>query len=92
MLTRPESTSTPDCVVKRWWGQFIYRWGQLGDMRKALVLMMTTCILFAGCIEGLTETTEDTIKEMAPGWTDRDVQAVTEPLLVIAQDLKEMTL
>ena len=70
MLTRPESTSTPDCVVKRWWGQFIYRWGQLGGMRKALVLMMTTCILFAGCIEGLTETTEDTIKEMAPGCND----------------------
>ncbi|MDP6494738.1 MAG: 3-oxoacid CoA-transferase subunit B, partial [Dehalococcoidia bacterium] len=32
------------------------------------------------------------LKEMAPGWTDRDVQDVTEPLLVIAPDLKEMEL
>jgi hypothetical protein len=39
-------------------------------MRKALVLMMTTCILFAGCIEGLEKQAEATIKEMAPGCND----------------------
>ena len=39
-------------------------------MRKALVLMMTTCILFAGCIEGLTGDVEEVIEELAPGCND----------------------
>ena len=39
-------------------------------MRKALVLMMTTCILFAGCIEGLTEDVEEVVEELAPGCND----------------------
>ena len=32
------------------------------------------------------------LKEIAPGWTDQEVQEVTEPRLVIAPDLKEMEL
>ena len=32
--------------------------------------MMTTCILFAGCIEGLTEEVEQKIEEVAPGCND----------------------
>ena len=32
--------------------------------------MMTTCILFAGCIEGLTEEVEQKIEEAAPGCND----------------------
>ena len=32
------------------------------------------------------------LKEVAPGWTDQEVQEVTEPRLVIAPDLKEMEL
>ena len=32
------------------------------------------------------------LKEIAPGWTDQEVQEVTEPQLVIAPDLKEMEL
>ncbi|MDE0708553.1 MAG: hypothetical protein OSB33_06350, partial [Candidatus Poseidoniales archaeon] len=39
-------------------------------MRKALVLMMTTCILLAGCIEGLTGDVEEVIEELAPGCND----------------------
>ena len=32
------------------------------------------------------------LKEVAPGWTPEDVQALTEPKLIIAEDLKEMEL
>ena len=32
------------------------------------------------------------LKEVAPGWTDEDVQALTEPKLIIAPDLKEFEL
>jgi 3-oxoacid CoA-transferase subunit B len=32
------------------------------------------------------------LKEIAPGWTYREVQAVTEPKLIIAPDLKEIEL
>ncbi|MFC2006204.1 CoA-transferase [Chloroflexota bacterium] len=32
------------------------------------------------------------LKEVAPGWYPEDVQAITEPHLIIADDLKEMTL
>ena len=39
-------------------------------MRNALVLLMTTCILFAGCIEGLTEEVEQKIEESSPGCND----------------------
>ena len=39
-------------------------------MRKALVLMMTTCILFAGCIEGLVEDAESLPEEIIPGCND----------------------
>ena len=39
-------------------------------MRNAFVLFMTTCILFAGCIEGLTEEVEQKIEESSPGCND----------------------
>jgi 3-oxoacid CoA-transferase B subunit len=32
------------------------------------------------------------LKEMAPGWTVEDVQALTEPELIVASDVKEMEL
>jgi 3-oxoacid CoA-transferase subunit B len=32
------------------------------------------------------------LKEVAPGWTAKDIQALTEPKLKIAPDLKEMEL
>ncbi len=32
------------------------------------------------------------LKETAPGWTAEDVQALTEPKLIIAPDLKEFEL
>jgi 3-oxoacid CoA-transferase B subunit len=32
------------------------------------------------------------LKEVAPGWTPQDVQALTEPKLIIAEDLKEIEL
>jgi 3-oxoacid CoA-transferase B subunit len=32
------------------------------------------------------------LKEVAPGWSAEDVQALTEPKLIIAQDLKDMEL
>ena len=39
-------------------------------MRKALVLMMATCILFAGCLEGAIEEIEDIIEEITPECDD----------------------
>ncbi len=32
------------------------------------------------------------LQETAPGWTAEDVQALTEPVLIVPPDLKEMTL
>jgi 3-oxoacid CoA-transferase B subunit len=32
------------------------------------------------------------LKETAPGWTATDVQAITEPELIISPDLKQMTI
>jgi 3-oxoacid CoA-transferase subunit B len=32
------------------------------------------------------------LKEVAPGWTAKEIQALTEPKLKIAPDLKEMEL
>lgn len=32
------------------------------------------------------------LKETAPGWTVDDIQALTEPDLIVAPELKEMTL
>lgn len=32
------------------------------------------------------------LKEIAPGWTVEEIQAVTEPKLIVAEDLKEITL
>jgi len=32
------------------------------------------------------------LKEVAPGWTTEEVQAITEPKLIVAEDLKEMEL
>ena len=32
------------------------------------------------------------LKEVAPGWTEGDVQALTEPKLIIAEDIKEIQL
>jgi 3-oxoacid CoA-transferase subunit B len=32
------------------------------------------------------------LKEVAPGWTVEEVQALTEPKLIVAEDIKEMQL
>jgi acyl CoA:acetate/3-ketoacid CoA transferase beta subunit len=32
------------------------------------------------------------LKEVAPGWTAEEIQALTEPRLIIASDLKEIEL
>ena len=32
------------------------------------------------------------LKEIAPGWTVEEVQALTEPKLIVAKDVKEMEL
>jgi 3-oxoacid CoA-transferase B subunit len=42
----------------------------------------------------LIEVTKDglLLKEIAPGWAVEEVQAVTEPKLIVAEDLKEITL
>ncbi|GAJ01511.1 unnamed protein product [marine sediment metagenome] len=31
------------------------------------------------------------LKEIAPGWTVEEVQAVTEPKLIVAEDLREIS-
>jgi 3-oxoacid CoA-transferase subunit B len=32
------------------------------------------------------------LKEVAPGWTAEEVQALTEPKLIVAEDIKEIEL
>ncbi len=32
------------------------------------------------------------LREVAPGWTVKDVQALTEPKLIVAEDIKEIEL
>ena len=32
------------------------------------------------------------LREVAPGWTVEDVQALTEPKLIVAEDIKEIEL
>jgi acyl CoA:acetate/3-ketoacid CoA transferase beta subunit len=32
------------------------------------------------------------LKETAPGWTAKEIQALTEPKLIMARDLKEIEL
>ena len=39
-------------------------------MRKALVLVMATCIMFAGCLEGLTEEIEEIVESFSPQCND----------------------
>ena len=43
---------------------------------------------------GVIEVTEKglVLKEIAPGWTPQEVQALTEPKLIVADDLKEVEL
>jgi acetate CoA/acetoacetate CoA-transferase beta subunit len=49
-------------------------------------LIITDVAVIAVTKEGLL------LKEVAPGWTAEDVQAITEPKLTIADDLKEIEL
>ena len=51
-------------------------------MRKALVLMMTTCILLAGCIEGLTEDVEEVVVNASV------VKNNSEPIIIHSKSKK----
>ncbi|MEE2747429.1 MAG: hypothetical protein VX473_03060 [Candidatus Thermoplasmatota archaeon] len=64
ILTRPESTSTADCEDKPLWVAVYLLPIEREVMRKALVLMMTTCILLAGCLDGITDDLEEIAEEL----------------------------
>ena len=54
--------------------------------KKCVDLIVTDIALIKVTPKGLL------LKEVAPGWTEGEVQALTEPKLVISPDLKEMEL
>jgi 3-oxoacid CoA-transferase subunit B len=54
--------------------------------RRCVDLIVTDLAVMEVSPDGLV------LKEMAPGWTPDDVQALTEPELLLAPDLKEMEL
>ncbi len=53
---------------------------------RCVDLIVTDIAVIQVTSEGLV------LKEVAPGWTDEEVQALTEPKLISAADLKEMEL
>jgi acyl CoA:acetate/3-ketoacid CoA transferase beta subunit len=54
--------------------------------RECVSLIITDLAVIEVTPQGLV------LKEIAPGWLPRDVQEVTEPRLIIAEDLKEISL
>lgn len=53
---------------------------------RCVSLIVTDIAVIEVAREGLV------LKEVAPGWTPEEVQALTEPQLILAPDLSEMTL
>ena len=62
--------------------------------RCSALLTAPSCVDLVITDVAVIEVTEGglVLRESAPGWTTEDIQAITEPSLTIAQDLKEMTL
>jgi 3-oxoacid CoA-transferase subunit B len=58
----------------------------LSAYRECVDLIITDLAVIEVTPEGLL------LKEVAPGWTPEEVQALTEPELTIAPDLKEIEL
>ena len=54
--------------------------------KECVDLIVTDLAVIEVAPEGLL------LKEVAPGWTAEEVQALTEPKLIIAPDLKEIEL
>ena len=54
--------------------------------KECVDLVVTDLAVIEFTTEGLL------LKEIAPGWTAEEVQALTEPRLIVADDLEEMTL
>ncbi len=54
--------------------------------KKCVDLIVTDLAVINVTEEGLM------LKEFAPGWTVHEIQELTEPRLIIAEDLKEMQL
>ena len=54
--------------------------------RECVDLIVTDLAVIEVTKEGLV------LKEIAPGWSEDEVQAVTEPKLIVAKDLKEIEL
>jgi len=54
--------------------------------RECVDLIVTDLAVIEVTKQGLV------VKEIAPGWTVDEVQALTEPKLIVAEDLKEIEL
>lgn len=54
--------------------------------KKCVNLIVTDLAVIESTTEGLL------LKEIAPGWTVEEIQALTEPKLIAAKDIKEMKL
>ncbi|NOQ43309.1 MAG: hypothetical protein GQ560_02475 [Dehalococcoidia bacterium] len=49
-------------------------------------LIITDLVVIDVTPEGLL------LREVAPGWTVKDIQTLTEPKLIVAEDIKEIEL
>jgi 3-oxoacid CoA-transferase B subunit len=54
--------------------------------KECVDLVITDLAVIEPTLDGLV------LKEVAPGWTAEEVQALTEPKLIVAEDLKEIEL
>jgi len=54
--------------------------------RKCVNLIITDLAVIDVTLKGLL------LREVAPGWTVKEVQALTEPKLIVAEDIKEIEL
>lgn len=54
--------------------------------KKCVDLIVTDLAVIEVTMEGLL------LREVAPGWTAEEVQALTEPKLIVAEDIKEIEL
>ena len=54
--------------------------------RECVNLIITDLAVIEVTPEGLL------LREVAPGWTVKEVQALTEPKLIVAEDIKEIEL
>ena len=64
---------------------------RLGNFAQEAETLIYTCIVTNIAVINVSEAGL-VLEEVAPGWTVEEVQALTEPKLIVAKDIKEMQL